>query len=339
MRPKALYDYLVWAISNNEPTLITGAPGVGKSDIVTQACLDTKTHLILSHPVVSDPTDFKGMPAIVMNDDGTKEAEFLPFGDLKELIHADKRTLFFLDDLGQAPGSVQAAAMQLPLARRINGHILSDHVVIFGATNRREDKAGVQGILEPVKGRFTIVSCEPDEDDWVSWGNSVGIPPELIAYVRWRKSEGKSVIYDFKPTLNMTNSANPRNVARIGMMMNNGIPKTVEYEAFAGRVGEGWASEFCSFLKMFRSLPDPDEVIKHPDKANIPKEPSVMFALLGSLVGRCKVDNFENIVKFSNRIPNEFSVMLIKDCVSKNTSLAKTQSFVSWSITHKDIIS
>jgi hypothetical protein len=89
---------------------------------------------------------------------------------------------------------------------------------------------------------------------------------------------------------------------------------------------------------MFRSLPDPDETIKNPEKASIPKEPSVMFALLGALSGRCKVDTFPNIVKFSNRIANEFSVMLIMDCVSKNTSLAKTQAFVDWSIKHKDII-
>lgn len=337
MRPKNLYEYLVWALQTNEPTLITGAPGVGKTDIVTQACRDTKTRLILSHPVVSDPTDYKGMPAVVTIGD-EKEAMFLPFGDLKELIDAKERTCFLLDDLGQAPGSVQASAMQLPLARRINGHVLSDDVIILAATNRREDKAGVQGILEPVKSRFCIQNLDPDEDDWISWANKEQLPAELIAYVRWRKSEGKSCIYNFKPTLDMTNSPNPRNVARVGLMMNSGLPKHLEYESFAGRVGEGWASEFCSFLKMFRSLPDPDETIKNPEKASVPKEPSVMFALLGALVGRCKTENFPNIVKFSNRISNEFSVMLIKDCVSKNTSLAKTQAFVDWSIGHKDII-
>ena len=68
----------------------------------------------------------------------------------------------FLDDLGQAPMSVQAAAMQLILARRINGFKISDKVIFMAATNRREDKAGVTGILEPVKSRFAwIVELVP----------------------------------------------------------------------------------------------------------------------------------------------------------------------------------
>ncbi len=40
-----------------------------------------------------------------------------------------------LDDLGQAPPAVQAAAMQLLLARRVNGHAVSDHVTFLAATN------------------------------------------------------------------------------------------------------------------------------------------------------------------------------------------------------------
>ncbi len=70
---------------------------------------------------------------------------------------ATKLTACFIDDLGQATPAVQAAAMQLILARTLNGHRVSDHVVFIAATNRRTDRAGVSGILEPVKSRFATL--------------------------------------------------------------------------------------------------------------------------------------------------------------------------------------
>ena len=103
------------------------------------------------------------------------QAEFLPFGDLRALIQADKDTVFFLDDLGQAPPTVQAAAMQLILARRINGHHVSDSVTFIAATNRKQDKAGVSGILEPVKSRFATrctTTTKWQRPRWVRHENS-----------------------------------------------------------------------------------------------------------------------------------------------------------------------
>jgi MoxR-like ATPase len=165
MKPSELSALLQKTIHARLPILIKGAPGIGKTDIVKQACTRTDTRLIVSHPVVSDPVDYKGFPFVIDN-----EAHFLPFGDLNQLITAKHPTVYFMDDLGQAPATVQAAAMQLILERRINGHRVSDLVTFLAATNRKTDRAGVTGILEPVKSRFAaIIELEPDMDDWVWW--------------------------------------------------------------------------------------------------------------------------------------------------------------------------
>lgn len=143
MKPSQLAALLAKTIPGKRPVLIKGAPGIGKTDVVTQACQAAGADLVISHPVVSDPIDYKGLPALA---DG--RAEFLPFGELRTLIEANSLTVFFLDDLGQAPPTVQAAAMQLILARRINGHLVSEQVCFVAATNRKQDKAGVTGDLE-----------------------------------------------------------------------------------------------------------------------------------------------------------------------------------------------
>ena len=134
-----LAESLKFAFLNNLNILIVGSPGIGKTDTVDQICKELNYDLIISHPVVSDPTDYKGFPFVIDN-----KADFIPFGDLRQLIEAKKETVYFLDDLGQSPASVQAACMQLLLSRQINGHKISEKIRFVAATNRREDKAGVR---------------------------------------------------------------------------------------------------------------------------------------------------------------------------------------------------
>ena len=332
MRPYQLLETLKFSIENKFPVLIKGAPGVGKTAVAIQACAETDTELIISHPVVSDPTDFKGLPFPVKN--GT-EATFLPFGDLLQLIKAEKPTVFFLDDLGQAPASVQAAAMQLLLARKINGHTVSNHVTFLAATNRRQDKAAVQGILEPVKSRFaSIVELEVNVDDWVVWAFENNMPTELIAFIRFRPN----LLHDFKPTSDIINTPNPRTVAFVGSMMNMGIPNDSEYEIIAGAAGEGFAAEFLGFLKVYKELPDIEKLIAHPDKAEVPTEPSTLYAVCGALSAKADKKNFGNIIRFTERLPGEFQVLLIKDSIKRNKSLANTKDFSAWAVKHADVV-
>ena len=167
MKPSQLIQFLSSAIQARLPILITGAPGVGKTSISEQVAHLTDSDFVVSHPVVEDPTDAKGLP---WPDKAGKTATFLPFGELARVLNAKKQTIWMINDLGQATPAVQASYMQWILARRVNNHVLSEHVSIIAATNRRTDRAGVQGLLEPVKSRFaSIVSLETDLDDWCEW--------------------------------------------------------------------------------------------------------------------------------------------------------------------------
>ncbi|MFM0632676.1 P-loop NTPase family protein [Paraburkholderia xenovorans] len=118
--PAQLTELLSLYVPKRLPVLITGRPGIGKSDIVEQVAHATDHELLISHPVVEDPTDSKGLPFPAP--DGLN-AKFLPFGDLERAMKARRPLIWFLDDLGQASPAVQAAKMQLLLARRIGEHV------------------------------------------------------------------------------------------------------------------------------------------------------------------------------------------------------------------------
>jgi len=350
MRPKLLLETIKFAIEHQLPLLIKGAPGIGKSDIIAQACEATNTELIISHPVVSDPTDYKGLPFPVRKtgdksketgnriEDNTveiEEAKFLPFGDLLKLIKATKPTVFFLDDIGQAPASVQAACMQLLLARRINGHKVADFVTFISATNRRQDKAGVMGILEPVKSRFSaILELEINIDDWVNWAIENNMPVELIAFIRYRPN----LLHDFKPTADIINTPNPRTVAYVGKMMNAGLSDDIQYELIAGAAGEGFAAEFIGFLNTWKHLPDIENLIANPDKTAVPTEPSLLFAICGALIQKADMRNIEMIMKYMAKMPAEFQVLFLKDTIKKKPALAETTAFLNWSRKHHNLI-
>lgn len=324
MKPSELKTLLAATIPARIPVLITGAPGIGKSDIVAQAADAAGAELILSHPAVADPTDAKGLPWVV---DG--RATFLPFGELQRAIDATARTVWFLDDLGQASPAVQASYMQLLLARRVNGHALSDNVTFVAATNRRTDRAGVTGILEPVKSRFgSIVELETDVDEWCSWAIDHDLPPELIAFVRFQPD----LLSQFTAKADLKNSPVPRTWASVGRILALQLPQGVQHAAIAGAVGDGAATEFSAFLRLYLELPSVDQILIDPDSVDVPKQPATLYALSGALAHRATAQNFKRVGQYVQKMVDagkgEFGALLLKDALQRHSDIAKTQAFV-----------
>jgi len=332
MRPKQLANFLEIALKEKLCVLIKGAPGTGKTEIIEQSCRKLNHDMILEHPVVSDPTDYKGLPFV---DKKGESAHFLPFGNLNRLIHTKKPTVFFMDDLGQAPPAVQAACMQLMLARRINGHRLSDNVVILAATNRQKDRAGVTGMLEPVKSRFaTIIELEPNVDDWVEWAYRNDVPNELIAFISFRKN----LLHDFKPTSDLTNSPSPRTVFNVARLINAGISEESYYEIISGAAGEGFATEFITFVKMAKELPTVEYMLANPEKFDIPADPGTKYAMAVALARSATIKNKTAIFKIAERLPKEFEVLLIRDAILLEKKLQKTIEYTKWVSKNSSII-
>lgn len=307
-------EFLARYIEARIPVMLTGAPGVGKSSIVETAAKAAGYDLILSHPVVSDPTDAKGLPW--PSKDG-ESASFLPFGDLAQALKATTPTVWFLDDLGQASPAVQASFMQLLLARQVNGHKLPDCVTFIAATNRRTDRAGVSGILTPVLSRFgAIIGIEANVDDWTVWALDAGMPAELVSFMRFRRE----LLHDFNPQKanDMENFPCPRTWEYVGHAMKMGLPNDLEFAAFAGAVGEGAAIELKGFLSMLRSnLPSIDGILLDPENAKIPTRPDMLWAVTTALAKKATTLNCGRVFRYAERMfengSSEFAVLMLKD--------------------------
>ena len=321
LTPKQLIAHLLIAIPAKIKTLIKGKPGICKSAVVEQVIAQLKWELVMSHPSVADPTDYKGMPGIVKG-----EAQFLPFGDMQKLIKAKVPTVCFIDDLGQAPHSVQAALMQPLHARCLNGHKISEHVVFVGATNDTSHRAGVNSILEPVKSRWdTIVELEANLDDWSTWAFGSGVPPEVIAFLRFRPD----LLCKFEATRELTNSPNPRTWEALGKNVKAGL---VSLPVLAGAVGEAAAGEFLGFLRVYKNLPTIDQILHDPQTAPVPTEPSALYAVTAALVRKFTKPNANRCFIYAARLPKERESVLIRDALRVCPELATTQEYTTWAI-------
>lgn len=336
INPKKASILLDRFLNASTPVLLTGAPGVGKSSLVEAACKTAGFDLILSHPVVSDPTHASGLPWL---DKDNESAKFLPFGDLAKAMRATRPTAWFLDDLGQASPAVQASYMQLLLAREVNGHKLPDCVTFVAATNRRNDRAGVSGILTPVLSRFgTIVEVTVSIDDWTEWALGANIPPELIAFLRFRPDLLHA--FDAKKLANdMENFPCPRTWEFAGRALQMQLPEDLEFVATAGAVGEGAAIELRAFLSMLRShLPNPDQIILDPDNAMIPERPDMLWAVCTALTKKASDTNCGRVFQYAERLhaggKSEFATMMVKDIIRQNPDVCNTPSWAQLAVSN-----
>src|SRR3990167_5970797 len=324
MTPKKLQEILGDAVKHKEQILIVGAPGIGKTDIIKQVCVTLEADVIISHPAVSDPTDYKGLPSKSI--DGS-HADFLPFGETWKAVNAKKLTVWFIDDLGQSSEAVQKALMQLLLGRKLNGHQLSDTVVFIGATNNIGQRAGVSGLLEPIKSRWdSIVNLDVSLDDWCSWAIQNEMPMELIAFLRTRPE----LLSQFEPTKEIVNHPSPRTWASVGRRITRGV---MDFELFCGAVGKGATTEFLAFMEMAKDAPNLDDIIMNPNKAPIPEKPAMRYLVATGLAIRAKKDNFDRIFTYLLRLPQPFRVLIIRDAVEKDKKLTATKTYISWAVT------
>lgn len=333
MKPTDLAIVLEKAVLAKHPILITGPPGIGKTDIVKQIAAKLNHELVLMLPSLSEPTDYKGFP--VYNE--TDGAKFVPFDNLKALIDVSTPTIAFMDDLGQANTSTQAACMNLFRERRVGEYKISDNVTFIIATNGAHHYAGSLGILEPIKSRMlTIIELTVDVENWVLWALQNGIRPEVIAFMRLR---GNVLLSNFEPTSALTNSPSPRAQESVSAIIDLEYPTEIEFEMIKGAAGEKYAIELRGFLALYRNLPAPEEILHDPENVDIPDNPMVIFAYCGALASIAQPDKMEAIVTFAKRLPIEFQVKLLQyDCKNTNPENHEVAAYTDWAIENQNMM-
>lgn len=283
VRPSDIREEVNYAMNRKRPVFIWGPPGIGKSEIVSAIALERSGCMIDMRLALMEPTDLRGIPVPNM-DSGLME--WLPPADLptQELADQFECVVLFLDEMNQAPQSVQAAAYQLILNRRLGNYKLPDNVLIVAAGNRESDRGVSYRMPSALANRFVHLEMTTDFEDWQTWAMENNIDAEVVGYVTAHKMD----LMNFDPRTASRAFATPRSWTFVSQMLPMPGEKITDsrlHDLIAGTVGDGIATKFMAHRAIAGKLPNPTDILNGTvtTLSNEGKEISAMFSLTASL--------------------------------------------------------
>ncbi len=330
MRAELLKGTLKALFNIQRTVCIIGPPGGGKTTIVHEVGRELDVPVIVRHMPTALVEDF-GVP-----DMGTSDASFsykLPdWFPYKGKPGTERGGILLFDDRNQAGPDLQKVLANICQARELHGVPMADGWQVVSTGNRQSDRAGAVRILSHLANRETTLEFETDLNDSTKWMLDNAVKPEVVSFIRFRPG----LLHDFDAQRDQ--NPTPRSWVEGVSDVLGAVPFEAEYECFKGAVGEGAAAEFVGFMRIWRKLPNPDAVLMNPSTADVPTDPATLYALSGSLAARITDSNMDRAVTYAERMPAEFSVLMISQAARRDPDLTTTQAFVKWSLAHQDVL-
>jgi hypothetical protein len=283
---------LLKAFQVKRPVFLWGPPGIGKSELIEGITQDLGGLMIDLRLGQMEPTDIRGIP--FYNKDAGK-MDWAPPIELPdaELASQYPIVVLFLDELNSAPASVQAAAYQLILNRRVGKFRLPDNVVMVAAGNRESDKGVTYRMPTPLANRFVHLEMRVDFGSWQEWAVKNGEHKDVVGYLSFAKQD----LYDFDAKSASRAFATPRSWHFVSQLLDDDLDEDTLTNLIAGTVGEGLAVKFMAHRKVASRMPNPVEILEGKVKTLEVKEVSAMYSLVISMcyelkaAEESKVDN------------------------------------------------
>lgn len=281
------------ALQAGVPILAWGPPGVGKTAVITALAESLSLPLEVVLASIREPADFSGLP--VIREDGVRmEAPAWA----RRLSQAGKGILF-LDEISTAPPAVQAALLRVVLDRVVGDLELPAAVSVVAAANPPEQAAGGWDLSPPLANRFCHLSWPLDRERWVDgmiqgWpsprshalpkGWEKGIPGSrslVAAFIRHRPH----LLLQLPESEDQAGKAwpSPRSWEMAAILLAASPSDDVAATLVGGCVGDGPAMEFLTWRRDL-DLPDPEWVLRNPDKFTVPARGDQAFAVLTAVI-------------------------------------------------------
>jgi hypothetical protein len=375
MRPKHLRELIQDMIKDplhNPPLYVQGPPGVGKSRVISGVATDEQIGFVDNRPCLRDPTDYRGIPTVSGENALWLAPADLPTDhfclDCGRVLHVNTmevsnpkklengrwegvkckfcgsqkitwRGIINYDELSSAPPMTQAGVYSLFLDRKLGEYSVPEGWYQIAAGNRTIDRAVVHPMSTALKNRFIHVEYEYNVDDWIDWSlNSGNMNPNIISFIKWRPE----ALFKFDPASSDFAFPSPRTWEFASRALNVVQKREILVQVLEGTVGKGATAEFVAFLKVQQELPDLMPILNGTSKYVPPQNRmDLKYAIVCALATKAnpKSSHFENLLKYSINLPEEFGVLMIQMLVLRNKeAVGLCPSFPAWAQNHVDTV-
>ncbi len=300
-----------------QASFLWGAAGIGKSQGVFQfaeeierecnvkVCV-TDVRLLLFSPI-----DLRGVPVADV------ERKFATWLMPKIFAMDDSEgviNILFLDELSAAPQSVQAAAYQLCLDKKVGEHSLPDNCIVIAAGNRTTDQSISYKMPKALCNRFMHFNVSGDNfPSWKKWAVGKGIDYRIVSYLAFDNSR-----LCVEPEASDLAFTTPRSWEFVSNVI-EGVEDLGDTEEtlIAANIGCDAAHEFISFCKGVLQMPSVEEILAGKCR-EYPKSHDVMYALMSAVVYRIKssgatLEELENLCDYCFKLPGDYVACMMSD--------------------------
>jgi AAA domain (dynein-related subfamily) len=315
-------EQLMMSFQLKSPCMLWGAPGMGKSQLIWQLIAMLGCGAIDKRLSQMDPTDVQGLPS----DEIINKCKFMGYSIpkwLPDAVRDGPTGILFLDEINLAPQTVQAAAYELILDRRLGDYTLPDGWVVFAAGNRMEDKTNVNRMGRALTNRFKNCEVEVDLQEWKDHARKMNVEAQIIALMTWKPDllldqEVKTVAWPSPRTWFMYNDHWPL------------VTTSNDFNTCASIVGKGAAGEMIAFKQTQALCPTPEQVEQDPMSAIVPVGPGAQHCITGSLSAAVTEDNFAPYLKYMCRLGVEFQTVFMHDTPKVCEEVSELPPFTKW---------
>ncbi|MCR4660628.1 MAG: MoxR family ATPase [Clostridia bacterium] len=318
--------------------MLWGPPGIGKSQAIRQIAKEIenntskKVNITDVRLLLFNPIDLRGIPTA--NEDKTLAVWLKP--QIFQMDESDNViNILFLDEISAAPQSVQAAAYQITLDRVVGEHKLPENCIVIAAGNRTTDKSVSVKMPKALANRLLHIEVVGSFDSWKNWAISHGINEKIIGFLTFKRD----ALMMFSSENDDLAFATPRSWEMVSNILNN-INDSVDkmFPLICGLIGNGTARELKSWVKIYKNLPNIEDIFLGK-QVDVPKAQDTLYALITSMVAYARehkdnLDLIGNSIRYANKMPPDFSVVLIKDymAIEKNyrNKLVLIPEFTAW---------
>ena len=312
------------SIKNNLPfkglptPFLWGPAGIGKSEAIVQLAeslekeTDKKTSITDVRLLLFSPVDLRGVPVA---DEHKKFSNWLMPKIFDMNPNSDYINILFLDELSAAPQSVQAAAYQICLDRKIGEHKLPDNCIVIAAGNRTTDQSVSYKMPKALCNRLMHFNIETNYKAWLKWAVAHDIDSRIIGYLAFDNSklcvdpESSDMAY---PT--------PRSWSFVSNLLKT-TSAAIEgiHHLISACVGTDTSLEFETWAKSHAELPNVEDVLngrcsKHPGSYD------ALLAFTASIVSAIRArrehitsQELENVCAYIKKFPTDFAMTVYSD--------------------------